>query len=142
MASLGEIRAGIRSVVKASVSGMSVYADVPDVAQVPALVVMPAKETADFNGAMGRGLDTYKFDLYVLVARGESTAAQQALDQYVSGSGPRSLRQIFFEHGDLGLSDGTDAHAEGARDYGGKFSTARIDHVGAIVQLTVRTTST
>lgn len=141
MATLGEIRAGVKTVLTASIDNLTVYSDVPDVAQLPAVVVMPARETADFNGAMARGLDTYRFDLYILVARSEASAAQQALDQYISGSGPRSIRQVIYETDDLGLSD-TVAHVEGAREYGGRFQTARIDHVGATVQLTVRTKST
>lgn len=140
MASLSEIRDGIQTVLLAAIPDVSVYAQVPDVTQLPAVVVMPARDSADFSGAMNRGLDIWSFDLYVLVALGEATVSQQALDQYVTGSGPRSLRQVFWDHDGLGLTDGTTAFAAGVREYGGKFQTARIDHVGAVVRLTVRTT--
>ncbi|MEU2790371.1 hypothetical protein [Streptomyces sp. NPDC007100] len=78
-------------------------------------------------------------NVYVLVPRTETGLAQQALDAYVTGSGPRSIQRIIYGHPGLGLSDGTDAHTEGIRAYGGKSSTAGIDHVGAVVRLTVRT---
>jgi hypothetical protein len=100
---------------------------------------MPARETANFDGAMGRGMDTWRFDLFVLVQRGEFSVAQKQLDEYLSGSGDKSIRQVFFNNADLGLGDGTDANVDGVRDYGGKFETARMQHVGAIVRLTVRT---
>lgn len=139
MPTLSEIRVAIDNTVQNRIPTMRGFNDVTDVAQLPAMVVMPARDTADFNGAMGRGLDTWRFDLYILVQRGEASVAQNSLDQYVSGSGPRSIRQCFYENHDLGLGDEVDAHVEGVREYGGKFQTARIDHVGAIVRLTVRT---
>jgi hypothetical protein len=144
MPTLTQIRRAIDNTVQnriptvGDIPGLRGFNEVIDVVQLPAMVVMPARDTADFTGAMGRGMDTWRFDLYILVQRGESTVAQAALDQYVSGAGPRSLRQIFFEDNTLGgVVD--DASCEGVREYGGKFSTARIDHVGAIVRLIVRT---
>ncbi len=147
MASLAEIREALRTTLKAAIPELNVYAQVPDVSQLPAAVVLPASPSTsgfvcDFNGAFGRGLDTWHLDLYVLVSRAESVLAQQALDKYVTGSGPKSVRRIVYEVPDLGLTDGTDAHAEGIRNYGGEFSTAQVPHVGAVVRLTVRTSST
>jgi hypothetical protein len=139
MPTLGEIRQAIDNTIQNNIPGLRGFNDVKDVIQVPAMVVMPSRDTADFNGAFGRGMDIWRFDLYVLVARSESSVAQGALDQYVSGSGSRSLRRVFYEHSTLGLDGVDDAHVEGIREYGGKFQTARIDHVGAIVRLTVRT---
>lgn len=139
MPTLGEIREGIDNTVQNRIPGLRGFNDVADVIQVPAMVVMPGRDTADFTGAMGRGLDVWRFDLYVLVARSESSVAQGALDQYVSGSGPRSIRQVIYENADLGMGDDVDAFVEGIREYGGKFQTARIDHVGAIVRMVVRT---
>jgi len=139
MPTLGEIRRAIDNTVQTSIPGLRGFNDVADVVQVPAMVVMPARDTADFSGAFGRGMDTWNFDLYVLVARTEASVAQGALDQYISGSGARSLRRVFYENPDLGLAGVDDAHCSGVREYGGKFQTARIEHVGAIVRLTVRT---
>lgn len=147
MASLAEIRTALKTTLNAAIPGLNVYAQVPDVTQLPAVVALPAPPSTtglvcDFNGAFGRGLDTWHLDLYVLVSRTDSVLAQQALDQYVTGAGPKSIRRIVYEVPDLGLADGTDAHAEGVRDYGGEFRTAQIPHIGAVVRLTVRTSST
>ncbi|MEU6674760.1 hypothetical protein [Streptomyces sp. NPDC046925] len=145
MASLTEIRAALKATLKAAVPDLSVYSEVPSVKQVPAVVPMPAPRpdgmTCDFNGAFGRGMDEWTLDLFVLVAYGDPALAQKNLDQYVTGKGPKSIRQIIFNAPDLGLADGTDAHAEGIREYGGSFASAGIQHVGAVVRLTVRTPS-
>lgn len=139
MATLTELRTAIDNTVQQRIPGLRGFESVADVVQVPAMVVMPARDTADFTKAMGRGMDVWRFDLFVLVQRGDNRAAQQALDHYVSGHGERSIREVFWDNPDLGLGDDTDAFVEGIREYGGKFQTARVDHIGAIVRLTVRT---
>lgn len=139
MPTLGEIRQAIDNTVQQNIPGLRGFNDVPAVTQVPAMVVMPARDTADFSKTFGRGLDVWRFDLYILVAATESSVAQRALDQYVSGYGDRSLRQVFWNNPNIGLGDETDVHCEGVREYGGKFQTARVDHVGAIVRVVVRT---
>jgi hypothetical protein len=140
MASLQDIRDGIAAVVTGAIPGISVYADVPSVNQVPAMVVMPSpKPSATFDGAFGRGLDTWYFDLYVLVPDNEATSAQTLLDSYLTGNGPQSLRLAFYNTPGLGLDDDTDAMATGIEGYGGKFVTAGIQQVGAVLKLTVRT---
>lgn len=138
MSTLTQMREAIDNTVQNRIDGLRGFNDVTDVTQLPAMVVMPARNTADFTGAMGRGMDVWNFDLYVLVARGEVTVAQNALDQYISGSGDRSIRRVIFENPDLGLSDCV-ATVMGVAEYGGRFQTARIEHVGAIVRLMVRT---
>jgi hypothetical protein len=138
MPTLSEIRSAIDDTVQHSITGLRGFNDVSDVVQAPAMVVMPARDTADFSVTFGYDA-VWNFDLYILVARGEASVAQQSLDQYLSPSGPKSLRQVFREHPDLGISGVDDAHCAGVREYGGKWQTARIDHVGAIVRLTVRT---
>ncbi|QES45265.1 hypothetical protein DEJ49_33545 [Streptomyces venezuelae] len=146
MASLAEIRAALKTTLKAAIPDLSVYTEVPSVNQVPAAVPMPAPRpdgmTCDFDGAFGGGLDTWTLDLFILVGYGDPALAQKALDQFVTGTGSKSIRRIIFETPDLGLADGTDAHAEGIREYGGHFASAGIPHVGAVVRLTVRTPST
>lgn len=138
MPTLTEIRQAIDDTLQSRIDGLRCFGQVSDVTQLPAVVVMPARDAVDFNGAMGRGLDTYRFELYVLVQRGEITTAQSALDQYVTGSGPRSIRQVIYENDDLGIGV-DDASVESVREYGGKFESARLTHVGAIVRLIVRT---
>jgi hypothetical protein len=139
MPTLSQIRQAIDNTVQNNIPGLRGFNTVPNVSQLPAMVVTPARDTADFTGAMGRGMDVWRFDLYVLVQLGEAATAQDSLDNYVSGSGPRSIRAVIYEHPDLGLGDDTDATCEGVRDYGGRFQDAGIKHLGAIVRLTVRT---
>lgn len=139
MATFSEIKDALDNTIEKRIPGLKAYGDVSDVVQPPAVVVMPARRTADFTGAMARGMDTWRFDLYVLVARGEVTTAQNALDEYLTGSGEKSIREVLWKNADLGLTDGTDAMVEGIRNYGGKFVTARNEHIGAIVEVVVRT---
>ncbi|MFF0183553.1 hypothetical protein [Streptomyces sp. NPDC005244] len=146
MASLAEVRSALKETLKAAISGLNVYSEVSDVQQVPAVVVIPAAPSTsglacNFNGAFGRGMDEWTLDLFVLVGRTEGALAQQKLDQYVTGKGSKSIREVLFQNADLGLTDGTDAHAEGIRLYGGFFESAGVPHVGAVLRITVRTPS-
>lgn len=143
MASLFEIRTAIREAINAQIEGMIVYDHPDEIMEVPCIVVeLSPKDTADFKGAMGRGLDTWNFDLCVLVSTaGDTGIAHQELSEYISGAGPKSIREIFFELPSL-CDDGTDGFVDGIRDYGGKFQQAserNIAHLGAIVRLVVRT---
>lgn len=145
MASLTEIRAALKATLKGAISELNIYAEVSDVTQAPAVVVMPAAPSlsglaCNFNGAFGRGMDEWTLDLYVLVARTDGALAQQKLDQYVTGKGAKSIRQVLFQNSAIGLTD-TDVHVEGVRDYGGMFQSAGIPHVGAVLRVTVRTSS-
>jgi hypothetical protein len=148
MASLAEIRTALKTTIKASVPELNVYGMVVDVQQVPAVVITPAPTnmngfSCDFNGAFGRGMDEWTIDLIVMVNRVESALAQLKLDQYVTGKGPKSLRQIIFLNPTLGLADDTDAQAEGIREYDAlmPMNTAGIQYVGAVLRITVRTPS-
>jgi hypothetical protein len=129
----------IRDAIKSTVSqvGLNVYDTVPDVSNSPAVVVLPVE--IDFTKAMARGGDTYKFDLAVLVARTESRAAQEKLDQYITGAGPKSIREFLFHNSSLGLPD-VDCIVEKMRGYGGTFDTATTNFVGALLRLCVTVT--
>jgi hypothetical protein len=115
---------------------ISTYPLVPDVTQTPAMVVLPSK--SDFAKAFQRGLDEWDFDVFLLTARTETTNGQDLLDEFCTGSGPNSIRQIIYENPSLGLPD-TDAYVMGLQGYGGHFEAARIPHVGAILRVCVRT---
>lgn len=144
MASLSAIRDGIKTVIKGQISTMNVYDTVADVTHLPAIIVgVDPKESADFTGAMGRGMDTWNILVYILVARGtDVVAAQEQLDQYLSGGGPKSVREALWNRPELALSDGTDLTVVGLEKYGGSFDTANIPCVGAILRTVVRTPGT
>lgn len=140
MAGLEAIRDAIKTTLEAEVAGLHAYDTVPDATHVlPCVVVMPT--TASFDVAMGRGVDTWYFDLLVMVAAGEMDTAQDALDELVTGAGPRSIRQAIWSKRTLGLAD-VDAHVSGMTGYGLRAEAAGIDHLGARLALVVHTKGT
>lgn len=137
MATLTEIREALADAIADGVAAeMSVYERVADVAQVPAAVVMPRK--ADWAVAFARGTDEWTFDVYILVGRSDTTSSQEELDEFLTGAGPNSVREVLFNNPTLGIAD-VDAFASGMDGYGGEFQTARVSHVGAIIKVIVRT---
>lgn len=141
MATLAEIRLGIKQAIQDNIDGMHAYDDVMDVVQSPACVVQPdPKQTADFQEAMGRGHDKWYINVYILVARNDTKLAQQKLDAYVSGAGEKSVRQALWNE-DLGLP-GTVCSTMGLSGYGGSFDVASTNYVGAVLRLCVITPGT
>jgi hypothetical protein len=138
MASLEAIRDAIATTL-GGLGNLTAYDTVRDVANLPAVVAIPAE--ADFTVAMGRGVDTWTLDLLVLVSDREMDIAQDQLDGFVTGAGATSIRQQIFNNRTLGLAN-TDAHVAGMREYGSQYKLAKIGHVGAKLQLVVHTPGT
>lgn len=140
MASLAAIRDGIKATLETNITGLHVYDTVPDSASIlPAVVVIPM--SADFDVAMGRGLDTWEIDLLVLVSTADMDIGQDALDSLVSGAGTQSVRQTIFNNRGLGLS-GTSSHISEMMEYGMRFESASFNHIGARLRLKVHTPGT
>lgn len=139
MASLAAIRTGVKTTLEAAITGLWVYDKIPGATQVPAVVVDPA--AANFVVAMGRGTDTWDFDLHVIVSDAEETLGQIALDDYVTGAGAKSIRTAIWNNRALGLAS-TDAHISALIAYGVRFEQAPIKHVGATLRLVVHTRGT
>lgn len=142
MSSLAAIRTAIKTTLNAAIADLNTYDTVPDASNLPCVVVAPVN--ADFDVSMGRGLDTWHIDLFVLVSDSERKLAQDQLDSFVTGAGPRSIRQAIFLERTLGLSEatGTSAHISGMTSYGAKFTMSALPHVGAKLRLTVHTKGT
>ncbi len=137
---LARIRDAIKSTIETNITSLHCYDTVPDGANVlPAVVVIPF--TSDFEVSMGRGTDTWEFDLLVLVSTSDMDIRQDSLDAYVSGSGSLSIRQAIFNNKTLGLS-GTDAHVSEMLEYGLRFEVASYPHIGARLRLKVHTSGT
>lgn len=138
MASLTAIRQAMADTIKDKTTiDINVYNLVEEMGQTPCVIIEPV--TADFEGAMGRGLDEWDFNVYILTSRKvDSAYGQELLDQLVSGAGENSIRQILFENSDLGLVS-TDAQAYALKGYGGSFDWAKVPHVGAVLKVMVRT---
>jgi hypothetical protein len=139
VASLAAIRTAVKTTLEAAITGLRVYDKIPGATQVPAVVVDPV--SANFVVAMGRGTDTWEFDLHMVVSDAEETLGQIALDDYVSGAGARSIRTAIWNARTLGLTN-TDAHVSGLLAYGVRFEQAPIKHVGATLRLVVHTRGT
>lgn len=136
MASLKQIRQAIADTVVAGIPTLNPYPNVPGSPNLPALVVVPRAD--DMAAAFGGGLDVYQFDLLILVSRADDGIAQGDLDDYVTGSGASSVRQVIFANRSLGLTD-TDAQVTGMSQYGGKWDIGGVDHIGAALACTVHT---
>lgn len=139
MASLTDIRSGLKTTISAAIPALHCYNTVPEVTNLPALVTLPVD--CNFDGAMGRGTDTYEIDLYVLVSRRDDSLAQAELDTFVTGAGSSSIRQAIFNARALGLT-GTDAHVTGMSRYGATFDVGEINNLGAVLRVQVHTTGT
>lgn len=141
MASLTAIRDAVKTTLEAAIPSLHVFPRIPDDTggQPVAAVLLPA--TADFAQAMGRGVDTWVFDLLVLVPIGDPDVGQATLDEYVTGAGPKSIRQAVFTARSLGL-DQVDAHVQAMTAYNVAFVAAGFDHLGGSLRLVVHTKGT
>lgn len=139
MASVTAVRAAIAAVLEAALDDVHVYPKIPGGLTAPAVVVAPFD--ADFHVAMGRGTDTWNYDLLVLVGRVGDSEAQDTLDGYVTGTGDGSIRKAIFDNRSLGLAK-TDAHIAGVSRYGASWRVGEIDYYGAALRLVVHTSGT
>jgi hypothetical protein len=138
MATFTELRDAITTVLTGALPGVTVYARVPERANLPAIVVQPTDATFPFTQA--RAEDEWQFELAVMVSFGEAGVAQEQLDQYISGSGPTSIRQIFMQNRALGRTDVLAAYVAGMNSYGTNFAMAGVDNLGCKLQVVVATT--
>lgn len=137
MSSVAAIRAAIATTILAGVADpLFVYDTVPDLSQLPAVIVEPA--TADYVTTIGAGMDEWNFNVFVMCSRAVPGIGQNQLDDYVAGWGPNSIRRIVFQTPDLGLGD-SDATVTGMKGYGGSWEIAKVEHVGAILRVRVYT---
>jgi hypothetical protein len=140
VASLQAMREALAKTIGDNIEGLIVYDTLAGATQVPAVIVLPTPRpmTADFTGAFQRGMDTWFLDIFVLVGVGEYAVAQNSLDDYLTGAGPNSIRQVLYQNPTCGLAD-TDFSVTGVSDYGGKHESADVDHIGAVLKVTART---
>jgi hypothetical protein len=139
VATVSAIRDAIKTTLEANISGLRVHDTIPDQINPPAVVVAPAE--ANFLQAMGRGVDTWQFDLIVLIGRTVERTAQDSLDGYINGSGSTSIRQVIFTNKTLGLTF-TDAHISGMSGYSARHVVNTTEYFGAVLRLVVHTKGT
>jgi hypothetical protein len=105
--------------------------------------------TADYTGAMGRGLVTWNYPIYVLAPTANYDAATALLDELTAPYGDRSVVELLWNYGreavgGLGILDNNgrpnvDAHISELTAYGVEFANAGIDHIGAVLNCVVHT---
>jgi hypothetical protein len=132
MATLQEIRTGVKTVLEANISGLIVYDTVAGVTQVPSVVVMPRSGTMSVG--MGDCVE-WTFELFVLVPFTEFNLGQDALDDYIDFTAG-SIPKVIKSNATLGLS-GVDASVVRMSDYGGEYKSASVQHIGAQLELKV-----
>lgn len=83
-----------------TVTGLRVYDHIADSFQPPAAMV--AIETVDYHQAFRGGDSVYTFRISLLVARTDDRTAQRKLDEFLSYSGDKSIRQAIEADPTLG----------------------------------------
>lgn len=88
---IGEIRVALADAVRdPTISGLNAYGYVPD--SVPEPVFYAGEAEIDFDTAYGRALDEARITCRLLVSRADDRSGQRALDEYLAGSGSRSVK--------------------------------------------------
>jgi hypothetical protein len=143
MATLTEVRDALATLL-ADLPDLHGYPRAPSAAPLlPAVIILPKR--ARFGLAMGGGVkDEYELELAVVVQTADEALAQARLDPYLSGTGPRSVRQAIFlacasRGAGLGGLVETRAQVTGWAGYGSTFRFGTASYLGAVVAATVTT---
>lgn len=98
-----------------TIDGVTGYARPTGTINVPAAVVVAGPIV--FDDAMARGSDMLSYTIVLLIADADSDLAQQQLDEYLAGSGARSVKAAIEGEQTLGgVADWT--HVRGVTSYG------------------------
>lgn len=137
---MGDIRVAVKETI--SQHGMVAFDTMEDVIVGAPVACMVEPFLTDYEGAMHMGTDQYEFNLYVLIAKKNTREAQHTLDDYLSGRGPKSIREFVFRNSDLGLNGQVDAIVGGLvkNTYNGNFKVSTTSFVGAVLRLCVTVT--
>jgi hypothetical protein len=90
MASVSSIRTGIATRL-GTITGLRTSAFMPDNPNPPIAVVMPS--SVSYDDTFKRGMQTYVFNVLVIVGRVDERTAQSNLDAYVSSTGTSSIKR-------------------------------------------------
>ena len=138
--SISQHRLAIEQAILAEWSNdLSVYPYANSVTQVPAVVVTPASEPSiTFDAAFGRGSYRYFYDIFCLAPQTESISNQVTLDDLVDPNSATSVPRILHNNRSLGSNIATCVCVR-VDNYGGQWSAANIDHIGALVRIEITT---
>lgn len=143
MASLAKLKRALADTIEKHVTAeeVNVFDYIPDQIQTPAVCI--DVHMSKFDGAFARGDDMWRFNVYIVVQRGDAENSQTELDSFLESAGPRSIREAIFNNPELGLDEdehgSVQAFVSGVHEYGGGYRDARIDVVGAILRVDVNT---
>lgn len=143
MASLARLKQALVDTIERHITSeeVNVFPYIPDLIQTPAVCI--DVHASKFDGAMARGDDMWRFNLYVVVQRGDAENSQDELDSFLESAGPRSIREAIFNSPELGVDESehgfVQAFVSGVHEYGGGYRDARIDVIGAILRVDVHT---
>ncbi|MFD8531528.1 hypothetical protein ACFV0L_29320 [Streptosporangium canum] len=87
---VGDIRVGLAGAVRDRIPSLNCFGYVPD--SVPEPCFYAGEVDITFDRTFGRGLDEIEVTCRLLVSRADDRAGQAALDRYLAGSGPRSIK--------------------------------------------------
>lgn len=135
MATLAQIRQGITDIVNATDDRITTYPYWGVSMLLPAAVLMV--DDAGFNRVFDGSFMEWPLRLYVLVQYTDPEFAQVDLDQYIDPFGARSISDALNRE-NLGYANDVQVAVDGVSDYG-DFEGAGVQHVGAVLNLTVRT---
>lgn len=118
---------------------LTVYPYVESVLIVPAVVINTANEpTIAFNGSFGRGSARYYYDVICLAPQTELTSNQITLDELVDPKVEKSIPWILHGNPSLGGDIGSVTCLR-VDNYGGEWSSANVEHIGALVRIEIMT---
>jgi hypothetical protein len=142
VATFSEIRDRIR-VVGERAEGVTVIvnpAETPPAIATGHAALVIQEPTASFaEGESRRGLDQWDVPLLLLASFGDYSLVPDALEPYLTRTGPTSIRQAFAGDQSLGLLDGTRAYLDRADEYGPRASSDGTRLAGVVLHLVVRT---
>jgi hypothetical protein len=126
MASISTIRTNLAARL-ATITGLRTAATMPDSPNPPIAVVTPVSVT--FDTAFQRGMNTYSFNVMVIVGRVDERTAQNNLDAYVSSTGTSSIKLAI--EGDKSLAGAVfDTRVVEMRTYGA-VSIGEVTYIAA-----------
>jgi hypothetical protein len=114
MALLSELRTGIATNL-ATVAGLRTAATMPDNPSPPIAIVIPS--TISFDDTFQRGMQTYAFNVLIVVGRADERTAQNKLDAYCASTGTSSIKLAIEKDKSLG-GKAFDVRVSEMRNYG------------------------
>ena len=99
MALISEIRTGLATNL-ATITGLRTTATIPDNPNPPIALISP--NTVQFDDVFKRGMQTYSFNILLIVGRADERSAQNSLDAYCASTGSSSIKLAIESDKSLG----------------------------------------